>query len=240
MKTKHLFFALCMVVASANAQFTFLDSDGFTVESGTTVTYGQGQVGDPDGFYSYFVENNTSEAIFMKSELVSAENADGSSFEICFGLCYTDISVGQKFPNNGSVFIDAESVTLPGNHLANTLESPNPMEFAFRFYQTDQAGTTELGNDFFITYRFDPTLGVSNNAFIDFDITATLVSDYIETRSPENYTLTIYNKRGRSVKKKRITTQTNRMPVGDLPAGMYFVRVVNDQNTSKTIKIIKK
>lgn len=240
MKTKHLFFALCMVVASANAQFTFLDSDGFTVESGTTVTYGQGQVGDPDGFYSYFVENNTSEAIFMKAELVSAENADGSSFEICFGLCYTDISVGQKFPNNGSVFIDAESVTLPGNHLANTLESPNPMEFAFRFYQTDQAGTTELGNDFFITYRFDPTLGVSNNAFIDFDITATLVSDYIETRSPENYTLTIYNKRGRSVKKKRITTQTNRMPVGDLPAGMYFVRVVNDQNTSKTIKIIKK
>ena len=240
MKTKHLFFALCMVVASANAQFTFLDSDGFTVESGTTVTYGQGQVGDPDGFYSYFVENNTSEAIFMKAELVSAENADGSSFEICFGLCYTDISVGQKFPNNGSVFIDAESVTLPGNHLANTLESPNPMEFVFRFYQTDQAGTTELGNDFFITYRFDPTLGVSNNAFIDFDITATLVSDYIETRSPENYTLTIYNKRGRSVKKKRITTQTNRMPVGDLPAGMYFVRVVNDQNASKTIKIIKK
>ena len=240
MKTKHLFFALCMVVASANAQFTFLDSDGFTVESGTTVTYGQGQVGDPDGFYSYFVENNTSEAIFMKAELVSAENADGSSFEICFGLCYTDISVGQKFPNNGSVFIDAESVTLPGNHLANTLESPNPMEFVFRFYQTDQAGTTELGNDFFITYRFDPTLGVTDNAFLDFDMTATLVGDYIETLSPDNYTLSIYNKRGRSVKKKRITTQTNRMPVGDLPAGMYFVRVVNDQNASKTIKIIKK
>ena len=240
MKTKHLFFALFMVVASANAQFTFLNSDGFTVESGTTVTYGQGQVGDPDGFYSYFVENNTSEAIFMKAELFSAENADGSSFEICFGLCYTNISIGQKFPNNGSVFIDAESVTLPGNHLANTLESSDPMEFAFRFYQTDQAGTTELGNDFFITYRFDPTLGVSDNSFLDFDITATLVSDYIETRSPENYTLTIYNKRGRSVKKKRITTQTNRMPVGDLSAGMYFVRVVNDQNASKTIKIIKK
>ena len=240
MKTKHLFFALCMVVASANAQFTFLDSDGFTVESGTTVTYGQGQVGDPDGFYSYFVENNTSEAIFMKAELASAENTDGSFFEICFGLCYDEIEIGQKFPANGSVFIGQGEQTLPGNHLGNTLDNDDPRTFTFRYYQTDQAGTTELGNDFFITYRFDPTLGVSNNAFIDFDITATLVSDYIETRSPENYTLTIYNKRGRSVKKKRITTQTNRMPVGDLPAGMYFVRVVNDQNTSKTIKIIKK
>mgnify|MGYP003970731935 FL=1 len=229
-----------MVVASANAQFTFLDSDGFTVESGTTVTYGQGQVGDPDGFYSYFVENNTSEAIFMKAELASAENTDGSFFEICFGLCYDEIEIGQKFPANGSVFIGQGEQTLPGNHLGNTLDNDDPRTFTFRYYQTDQAGTTELGNDFFITYRFDPTLGVSNNAFIDFDITATLVSDYIETRSPENYTLTIYNKRGRSVKKKRITTQTNRMPVGDLPAGMYFVRVVNDQNTSKTIKIIKK
>ena len=99
MKIKSLFFALCMVVASANAQFTFLDSAGASVESGLQFTFGQGQVGDPDGFYRFFVVNDTAEAIFMKAELVSAENADGSSFEICFGLCYTDIAVGQKFPN---------------------------------------------------------------------------------------------------------------------------------------------
>ena len=240
MKIKSLFFALCMVAASANAQFTFLDINGLEVNSGDVVSFGQGQVGNPAGYYEFFVSNDTSEAIFMKAELLSVENADGSTFEICFGLCYTDITVGQKFPNNGSVFIDAGTQTPSGNHLVNTLDNDSPMEFAFRFYQTDQAGTTELGNDFFITYRFDPTLGVTDNAFLDFDITATLVGDYLETRSPESYTLSIYNKRGRSVKKRRITTETNRMPVGDLPSGMYFVRVVNDQNASKTIKIIKK
>ena len=240
MKIKFLFFALCMVAASANAQFTFLDINGLEVNSGDVVSFGQGQVGNPAGYYEFFISNDTSEAIFMKAELVSVENADGSTFEICFGLCYTDITVGQKFPNNGSVFIDAGTQTPSGNHLVNTLDNDSPMEFAFRFYQTDQAGTTELGNDFFITYRFDPTLGVTDNAFLDFDMTATLVGDYLETLSPDNYTLTIYNKRGRSVKKKRITTQSNRMPVGDLPSGMYFVRVVNDQNASKTIKIIKK
>ena len=240
MKIKSLFLVLCLVAASASAQFTFLDIDGLPVTNGAVVSFGQGQVGNPAGYYEFFVSNDTSEAIFMKAELVSAENADGSSFEICFGLCYTDITVGQKFPNNGSVFIDAGTQTPSGNHLVNTLDNDTPMNFAFRFYQTDQAGTTELGNDFLITYRFDPTLGVTDNAFLDFNISATLVGDYIETRSPESYTLSIYNKRGRSVKKKRITTQTNRMPVGDLPPGMYFVRVVNDQNTSKTIKIIKK
>ncbi len=240
MKFIHLFFTLIFATTSTNAQFTFLDIDGLPVDSGTVISFGQGQVGDPEGFYNYFIENNTSEAIFMKAELVSIENADGSFFEICFDGCYSGIEQGQKFPNNGSVGINADSTTGPGNHLANTLESTDPMEFAFRFYQTDQAGTTELGDDFFITYRFDPTLGVTDNAFLDFDMTATLVGDYIETLSPDNYTLTIYNKRGRSVKKKRITTQSNRMPVGDLPSGMYFVRVVNDQNASKTIKIIKK
>jgi len=240
MKIKSLFLVLCLVAASASAQFTFLDIDGLPVTNGAVVSFGQGQVGNPAGYYEFFVSNDTSEAIFMKAELVSAENADGSSFEICFGLCYTDITVGQKFPNNGSVFIDAGTQTPSGNHLVNTLDNDTPMNFAFRFYQTDQAGTTELGNDFLITYRFDPTLGVTDNAFLDFNISATLVGDYIETRSPESYTLSIYNKRGRSVKKKRITTQTNRMTVGDLPPGMYFVRVVNDQNASKTIKIIKK
>ena len=240
MKIKSLFLVLCLVAASASAQFTFLDIDGLPVTNGAVVSFGQGQVGNPAGYYEFFVSNDTSEAIFMKAELVSAENADGSSFEICFGLCYTDITVGQKFPNNGSVFIDAGTQTPSGNHLVNTLDNDTPMNFAFRFYQTDQAGTTELGNDFLITYRFDPTLGVTDNAFLDFNISATLVGDYIETRSPESYTLSIYNKRGRSVKKKRITTQTNRLPVGDLPPGIYFVRVVNDQNASKTIKIIKK
>ena len=240
MKIKSLFLVLCLVAASASAQFTFLDIDGLPVTNGAVVSFGQGQVGNPAGYYEFFVSNDTSEAIFMKAELVSANNADGSTFEICFGLCYTDITVGQKFPNNGSVFIDAGTQTPSGNHLVNTLDNDTPMNFAFRFYQTDQAGTTELGNDFLITYRFDPTLGVTDNAFLDFNISATLVGDYIETRSPESYTLSIYNKRGRSVKKKRITTQTNRMPVGDLPPGMYFVRVVNDQNASKTIKIIKK
>ena len=240
MKIKSLFFALCMVVASANAQFTFIDSAGTPVESGSTVTYGQGQVGDPDGFYNYFVVNDAAEAIFMKAELASAENTDGSFFEICFGLCYDEIEIGQKFPANGSVFIGQGEQTLPGNHLGNTLANDDPRTFTFRYYQTDQAGTTELGNDFFITYSYDPTLGLTDNAFLDFNISATLVGDYLETKSPDSYTLSIYNKRGRSVKKKRITTQTNRMPVGDLPAGMYFVRVVNDQNASKTIKIIKK
>ena len=240
MKNKFLVIALCLVGVSANAQFTFLDIDGLPVDSGAVVSFGQGQVGNPAGYFEYFISNDISEPIFLKAELLNAENADGSSFEICFNQCYAGIEVGQKFPNDGSVFIDAGTQTGQGNHLVNTLDNDSPMEFEFRFYQTNQEGNADLGNDFLITYRFDPTLGMDDNNAIGFDVTATLVSDYINFRSPDNYTLSIYDKRGRTVKKKKITIDTNRMPIGDLPAGMYFVRVVNDQNASKTIKIIKK
>ena len=240
MKNKFLVIALYLVGVSANAQFTFLDIDGLPVDSGAVVSFGQGQVGNPAGYFEYFISNDISEPIFLKAELLNAENADGSSFEICFNQCYAGIEVGQKFPNDGSVSIDAGTQTGQGNHLVNTLDNDSPMEFEFRFYQTNQEGNADLGNDFFITYSYDPALGLTDNAFLDFEISATLVSDYLETKSSAGYTLSIYNKRGRSVKKKRITTETNRMPIGDLPAGMYFVRVVNDQNASKTIKIIKK
>ena len=86
MKSNLLFLLFCLTASIASAQFTFLDIDNNPVESGATVTFGQGQVGDPDGFYSYFVANDASEAIFMKAELFSAENTDGSFFEICFSI----------------------------------------------------------------------------------------------------------------------------------------------------------
>ena len=109
------------------------------------------------------------------------ESMPNLNFEICFGLCYDAIEVGQKFPNNGSVFIEQGGQTLPGNHLGNTLANDEPRTFTFRYYQTDQAGITEQGEDFLITYSYDPTLGMDDNNAIGFDVTATLVSDYIRT-----------------------------------------------------------
>jgi hypothetical protein len=82
MKLNSLFLLFCMIASTASAQFTFLDVDNTPVDSGAIVAFGQGQVGDPEGFYNYFVSNDASEAIFMKAEFLSAENADGSSFEI--------------------------------------------------------------------------------------------------------------------------------------------------------------
>jgi hypothetical protein len=75
---------------------------------------------------------------------------------------------------------------------------------------------------------------------IDFEITATVIDTYLELRSSEDLNMTVYDKTGRSVKKRKITTQTTRVPMDDMPSGVYFVQLSNAKNNSQTIKVVKK
>ena len=85
-----------------------------------------------------------------------------------------------------------------------------------------------------------PILGANDSQLINFKITSTLIDHYIEIRTAEDLNLIVYDKRGISVKNRKITTETIRLPMDDMPSGIYFVQLSNDQNSSQTIKIVKK
>ena len=85
-----------------------------------------------------------------------------------------------------------------------------------------------------------PILGVNDSQLINFKITSTLIDHYIEIRTAEDLNLIVYDKRGISVKNRKITTETVRLPMDDVPSGIYFVQLSNDQYSSQTIKIVKK
>ena len=84
------------------------------------------------------------------------------------------------------------------------------------------------------------TLGDQDNQLLDVTITPTLIDSYFELISLENLNVTIYDKTGRSVKKKKITTDYKTVHMDDMPSGIYFVQLSNDQNSSQTIKVVKK
>ena len=84
------------------------------------------------------------------------------------------------------------------------------------------------------------TLGTTDNQLMDFEITATLIDTYLELRSSEDLNVTVYDKTGRSVKKRKITTQTTTIAMDDMPSGVYFLQLSNDQNSSQTIKVVKR
>ncbi len=85
-----------------------------------------------------------------------------------------------------------------------------------------------------------PILSTNDSQLINFKITSTLIDHYIEIRTAEDLNLIVYDKRGISVKNRKITTETIRLPMDDVPSGIYFVQLSNDQNSSQTIKIVKK
>jgi len=85
-----------------------------------------------------------------------------------------------------------------------------------------------------------PILGANDSQLINFKITSTLIDHYIEIRTAEDLNLVVYDKRGISIKNRKITTETIRLPMDDVPSGIYFVQLSNDQNSSQTIKILKK
>ena len=85
-----------------------------------------------------------------------------------------------------------------------------------------------------------PILGANDSQLINFKITSTLIDHYIEIRTADDLNLIVYDKRGISIKNRKITTETIRLPMDDVPSGIYFVQLSNDQNSSQTIKILKK
>ena len=84
------------------------------------------------------------------------------------------------------------------------------------------------------------TLGTTDNQLMDFEITATLIDTYLELKSSEDLNMTVFDKTGRSVKKRKIAAQTTTIAMDDMPSGVYFVQLSNAKNNSQTIKIVKK
>ena len=84
------------------------------------------------------------------------------------------------------------------------------------------------------------TLGGQDNQLLDVTIKPTLIDSYFELISLESLNMTVYDKRGRSVKKRKIAAQTTRISMADMPSGIYFVQLSNDQNIFQTIKVVKK
>ncbi len=85
-----------------------------------------------------------------------------------------------------------------------------------------------------------PILGTNDSQLINFKITSTLINHYIEIRTAEDLNLIVYDSKGISVKSRKLNTETIRLPMDDVPSGIYFVQLSNDQNSSQTIKIVKK
>ncbi len=244
MKIKLLFLAIIGSVAIANAQYTVTDDNGNVLRDGDILEYGT--YGYNTGAnYDFFVANdNPTETIYSRLEFVSATNADGSLFEICYaGQCYTGIEVGFTAPPVPGVLpIAVGESTGEGNHILNgdPGDGAYVIDYVCAFHQYEADGVTEIGTPLTFTYRFNPTLGVKDNSKVNLTVQSTVITNELVLNVNEPISMTVYDLQGRVVKQARFETGRQTVNMSGLSSQAYIVQFSNEKGATQTTRIIVK
>jgi hypothetical protein len=241
MKKNLLLLSILFVgIFSMNAQFTVEDDQGNPIEDGDVVTFNVTTY--PEASLDFFVNNTSAtDDIYTKIEFVSAVNADGSMMELCYGLCYTGITIGNSYPpNNEYVEIAPGGQTGPGNHFYNSDpgNGTDIIEYVFRFYQVDQSGMNEIGDELTMTYRYDPLLGIDDVEEINLEIASTLITDKLVVETIEDLELKVIDLQGRIVKQQRLNAGHQEIAMNDLRSQIYLVQFTNVEGQTRIKKIV--
>src|SRR5690606_20450030 len=234
--------AIISSVAVANAQYTVTDQNGNVLQEGAVLEYGTyGYNVDAD--YVFFVTNdNPSETIYSRLEFVSAINADGSLFEICYaGQCYTGIPIGFTAPPAPGVLPIGPGETTPGgDHILNGDPGDGVYVIVYicAFHQYEADGVTEIGPPLTFTYRYNPTLGVNENSKVNLTIQSTIVSNELVMNVNEPVNMLVYDLQGRVVKQGRFETGLQTVNMSDLSSQTYILKINNEKGATQTTKIV--
>ncbi len=232
-----------------SAQFTVEDYDGVPIVDGDVRAFNSL---DPVGVTSteatlYFWINNLSpdNEILMKIRLESITNADGSSYQFCFGdLCIFDVDEGVTYPVSGiPETIPPGGTNLPENKFQN--DNPGdgtnyPMDYVWKFFQVDE-DDNEIGESITFTYRFDPNLSVNdfeNNLGVYLE--NTLAVDVLKVQSLNSLSFEIFNLNGQLINANQIESGLSNINVANLKTGMYFIRFADNTGQTSTMKFVVK
>jgi hypothetical protein len=235
-----LFSFLLVGTITINAQFTVEDGDGVPIMDGEVRSFNVYDV--PAAKLDFFVNNTSStDEIYTKIEFVSAVNADGSLMELCYGLCYTGISIGNSYPGGtDSVPIAPGAQTGPGNHFYNSEpgNGTDVVEYVFRFYQVDETGMNEIGDELTMTYRYDPLLGIDDVNDINLELASTIITDRLIVDTIEDLEFKVVDLQGRVVKQQNITAGHHEINMNDLRSQIYVIQFTNAEGQIRVEKIV--
>jgi len=238
MKQKLLFLSLFFAALSMNAQYTFEDQNGNPILDGMVFEFGN--ILYPDASIEFYVTNTSASTIYTRIYFVSAVNADGSMFELCYGQCYTDLFVGQSVPPAPEfIAIEPGEVTIEGNHFynANPGNGVDVLEYVFRLYQTDAAGT-DIGNAITFTYIYNPLLGVNDFNDLKVNVHSTLIKNELIVEVDEELELNVYDLQGRIVKSQKLNIGQQQINMSDLSSQLYLLHFENNKGVSHTTKVL--
>jgi hypothetical protein len=250
MKKISILFSFLFITTIVTAQFTVEDYDGVPILDGDVRVFNSleptGTPGVNESVLYFWINNpSTEDEIFMKIKLESITNADGSSYQFCFGdLCIFDVNEGQTYPVSGvPETIPPGGTNLPENKFQN--DNPGdgtnyPVDYVWKFFEVD-ADDNEIGTPLTFTYRFDPNLSVNdleNNLGVK--LQNTIAGEELNVQSKHNLNFEIFNLNGQLIRSNQVEPGLNSISTASLNTGMYFIKFSNNNGTATTLKFVVK
>jgi len=219
-------------------------SDGSPIVNGTVLA---SNVTSDASEIKFKVRNTGTTTTNVWARCQSLINNDGSNFQFCFGQeCIGEVALGGVYP---SVALTLAPNAANGNfdHFLNynTGSGTFPMDFVFKFFQTNQAtqGGAEVGNSITVTYRYDPNLSIDdvnqlqNTGVI---IKSTIVDNELTLDVLKASVMSIYDLNGKIVVNSNLDYGIQSIDVSNLSSGIYLVNFRNSEGKSSNKKIVKK
>lgn len=243
MKKKYLLIVLFACQLSIS-QIT-LTSAGSPITDGSVMV--KNQIGYPQSEVLFRVRNNGTVPTNVWAKCENLVNNNGSMFQFCFAdVCFAEVQTGVVYPTLALTLAPGSS---NGNfdHFLN--DNPGsgtyPLDFVFRFFQTNQTtqGGTEVGNSITVTYRFDPNLSLDdidqlqNSGVI---LKSTIIDTELHLDVLKGSKMDIYDINGKSVYGTNLKYGIQSIDVSNFSSGVYIINFTNEEGITSTKKIVKK
>lgn len=242
---KKIILLLILFVSQLSISQISLSSNGVPVASGAVIA--KNTLGYPLAEVLFRVRNNGTTTTNVWGKCESLLNNNGSLFQFCFGdVCFAEVQQGVIYPNVG---ITLAPNTSNGNfdHFLN--DNPGngtyPLDFVFRFFQTNQStqGGAEVSNSITVTYRYNPNLSIDEVNQLQSSgviIKSSVIENELTLDVLKSTSMTVFDLNGKSVYNSNLSYGIQTIDVSDLSSGVYLVRFTNEEGNSTTKKIIKK
>ncbi|MDR6300917.1 T9SS type A sorting domain-containing protein [Mesonia maritima] len=229
------------ITISLSAQLVILDKDDNIIQDNQTFAFGTTDIGTAK--LSLHIQNNSSQNIRVKGEVISFTGTNGDNVQFCLGECLKRINVGTVVPENGGFTIFANETTDGnGTYFWNLDDANNYIEYKFKIYEIDNSDN-QVGDAITINYVYDSSLNTSKKELnkLGVDISNTISSNEVNLQLAENVNATFYDLNGKQLFKKSLERGFQSVNISMLNSGIYLVRFESENHgRSATAKIIKK
>jgi len=227
-----------------SAQFTVNRIDGTPFVNNEIIEFTTASTADAE--LMFIVNNTSTENLDFRIRVMDLVNNNGTNFQLCWGYeCIPSVTLNTVYPNFQYIINAGTNTVGFGDSFKNFnnggVGAVFPMDYTFRFFTRNLAGTT-VGSFFTLTYRYQGPLSIEQKdklGLMGIKVLNNVAKDFIGLEISKNVAYNLVNLQGQSVEKGQLNNNTN-LNVSHLQSGIYLLSFTDNQGLFETVKVVKK